>query len=511
MVDGLCCQSPCRKRRSRITQYISVPVLELPSGAAGPRRGKGLLRKILIVLAIAVVVAFAAWKIHQNLTEAPANLKKSAGNGDRAVPVLAVRVLQEEMPIYLTEPGNVAAYYSVTIRTRVDGQLLSVNIREGQSVRKGELLAQIDPAPYEAAVAQAEGQLAKDQAAAVYANAAAARYTALYKVGVVSQDREQTQTAAAGQADGAILADKAAIQATKVNLAFTRITSPIDGVVGLRQVDPGNIVHATDATGLFLVTQLQPIGVIFTLPEDQLPEVHRASVKEGSLPVEAYDHAETTLLGTGKLLTLDNQIDTTTGTDKVKAIFDNKDGALFPNQFVNVRLILRRKTDALVIPAAAIQSGSIGSFVYVVRHGDPPKGGDAGAASGSGKTKSGHAGKSHTDKSQSTASGGNDGDSPGSGGKFYVEVRPIVADVTEGAQVIVSSGLSAGEQVVIDGLEKLKDGSPVSPRQSGPKTGGRKSSKSDGTDRAAPVSTQPSTQSGEGTGKHKRSRQGSPQ
>jgi multidrug efflux system membrane fusion protein len=423
------------------------------------------LRKGLVLLVILCVVGFAAWKIHGNLNQpAPSRTgKRQSENGDRAVPVMAVPVQQKTMPIYLSGLGTVTAYYSVTIKSRVDGQLTAVNVQEGQKVRKEQMLAQIDPRPYAAALAQAEGQLARDKATAAYADMEAARYTALFNAGVVSQDSQQSQVANAGQIAGAIEADKAAIQAAKVNLDYTRITSPIDGVVGLRQVDPGNIVHAADTTGLLLVTQLQPVSVVFTLPEDQLPKVQQPLLKGAKLQVEAYDRSQTTLLATGKLLTLDNQIDTATGTDKVKAVFDNKDNALFPNQFVNIRLILQQRPDTLVIPSAAVQTGSQGTYVFVVKKGDPPKPDGFGSKAASSRSGSEH---KHEHKAAAAAdpdaedSGADD--KPADETKYYAEVRPIVIDVTEGTQAIVSSGLAAGEQVVVDGLEKLKNGSNVS-------------------------------------------------
>ena len=322
------------------------------------------------MLVIAAAVGGTIWKIRSNAATQTTTNQRSAQAADRPQPVLVAAVEQKTMPIYLTALGTVTPYYSVTIKSRVDGQLLSMPVREGQAVRKGQLLAEIDPAPYEAAVAQAEGQLAKDTATANYAKVEAQRYKDLYEAGVVSKDSAQTQESTAGQSAGAIEADKAAIQAAKVNLAYTKIYSPIEGVVGLRQVDPGNIVHASDATGLLLVTQLQPISVIFTLPEDQLPQVLELVRKGTKLPVEAYDRSQATHLASGMLLTLDNQIDPTTGTDKVKAVFPNKDGALFPNQFVNVRLILQQRQNALVVPAAAIQTGSQGSFVFMVKQGN---------------------------------------------------------------------------------------------------------------------------------------------
>jgi membrane fusion protein, multidrug efflux system len=440
----------------------------------GPGTGTGgIVRKVLVLVVILGAAGFTAWKIHSNLN-GPISPRggRTSGNGERPVPVTTAAVERKTMPIYLTGLGTVTAYYSVTIKSRVDGQLTAVNVGEGQHVKKGQLLAQIDPNPYAAALAQAEGQLAKDKASSAYADIEAARYSALFDAGVVTQDSQQTVAANAGQIAGAIQADKAAIQAAKVNLDYTHITSPIDGVVGLRQVDPGNIVHSADATGLLLVTQLQPISVIFTLPEDQLPQVQQLLLKGTKLQVEAYDRSQTTLLATGKLLTLDNQIDTATGTDKIKAVFDNKENVLFPNQFVNVRLILQQRPDTHVIPSAAVQIGSRGNFVFVVEQGDPHRSNGPGAKPGSSKPSSQH---KHAEKAVPAGVDSGVGDTPIEEGKYYVEVRPIVIDVTEGSQVIVSSGLAAGEQVVIDGMEKLKNGSQVSPRKD-TTNGGRKSS-----------------------------------
>jgi len=422
------------------------------------------MRKMLVVLVILGVVGFSGWKIHSNLEEqtpADTGSKRGSGGGDRAVPVMAVRIEEKTMPIFLTGLGTVTAYNSVTIKSRVDGQLIAVNVREGQKVRKGQLLAQIDPEPYAATLAQAEGQLTKDKATANYASVEADRYTALFKAGVIAQNSQQLQLANAGQTAGAVDADKAAIRAANVNLAYTRITAPVDGVVGLRQVDPGNIVHAADPLGLLLVTQVQPISVIFTLPEDQLPQVQHALAKNAKLAVEAYDRSEAAKLATGKLLTLDNVVDIATGTAKAKAVFENKDNGLFPNQFVNVRLIMQQRDKALVIPASAIQTGTQGNFVYVMKKGDAPKAGE-----GAGKGGAQH--KHEIEPAGGGAVAEKSDDKP----KFYVELRPIVVDVTEGTQVIVGSGLVAGEQVVVDGVEKLKNGSKVQPQRDGSKSGG---------------------------------------
>jgi multidrug efflux system membrane fusion protein len=426
-----------------------------------------------VVLIILGVVGFSAWKIHGNLDEQvppDAGGRRQSGGGDRAVPVMAVRVEEKTMPIFLTGLGTVTAYNSVIIKSRVDGQLIAVNVREGQKVRKGQLLAQIDPEPYAATLAQAEGQLTKDKATANYASAEADRYTALFKAGVIAQNSQQLQVANAGQSAGAVETDKAAIRAANVNLAYTRITSPVDGVVGLRQVDPGNIIHAGDAAGLLLITQVQPISVIFTLPEDQLPQVQHALEKNAKLEVDAYDRSEAAKLATGKLLTLDNVVDITTGTAKAKAVFDNKDSGLFPNQFVNVRLIMQQREKALVIPASAVQTGTQGNFVYVMKKGDPPKAGE-GESKSAGKGKGGAKSKQEGETADNSGAPEKADDKP----KYYVELRSIVVDVTEGTQVIVGSGLAAGEQVVIDGLEKLKNSSKVQPQKDASKEGGKRS------------------------------------
>lgn len=433
--------------------------------AAAPRSKGSIVRKLVVLAVILLAVAGVIWKVRANQQQQEAETQKMAAAADRPVPVSIVPVQQKNMPIYQTALGTVTAYNTVTLRSRVDGQLMRVNFREGQSVRKGQLLAEIDPHPYQAALEQAEGQLARDQANAKNASAEASRYTALYQAGVVSRESQQAQISTSGQATGTLKADQAAIDAAKVNVAYTRITSPIDGVVGLRQVDAGNIVHASDTTGLVLVTQLQPIAIIFTLPEDYLPQVLQMTRAGRRLAVEAYDRSETTHLASGSLLTVDNQIDTTTGTDKVKAVFDNRENTLFPNQFVNVRLILQQRPNALVIPQAAVQTGTSGSFVYLLREGDPPKelqeanastrNAGKGRKAGSGSAKTPTKGEPTGQKTPS----------------HYVVAQPIKIELTEGTQVILAEGLKVGDQIVIDGQEKLKNGSRVIPHASRPATG----------------------------------------
>jgi multidrug efflux system membrane fusion protein len=422
----------------------AIPPPEVRSASPAPEEPSGSgLRKWIVMLVIALVVGAAVWKIRSNSQEQMLTAAQMEAAQDVATPVQVAAVQQKTMPIYLTELGTVTAYNTVTIKTRVDGQLMRVNVREGQTVKQGEMLVEIDPKPYEAALAQAQGQLVKDQANAENAKAEAARYTALLQAGVVSKESQQAQISTAGQAEGSLAADRAAIEAAKVNLGYTKIVSPIDGVVGLRQVDAGNIVHAADTTGLIVVTQLQPISVIFTLPEDQLPEVLKLTRGGSKLAVEAYDRSEATHIASGTVLTVDNEIDTTTGTVKVKAVFDNRDGALFPNQFVNVRLILQEKRDAMVITAAALQTGSQGSFVYLLKQGHPPV--DPIEAKN-------NAGKTILPSARSKSN-------------YYVEARPVKVELTEGTQVILSAGVKPGDEIVVDGQEKLKNGSAVVPRQ----------------------------------------------
>ena len=449
---------------------------ETTGGTPPPRTGSRV-RKLLLLLFLVCAAGLAYWKYKGNKKEETATAAKTAAAANRPIPVGTTPVVSKTMPIYLTALGTVTAYNTVTVKSRVDGQLMTVNVREGQQVKIGQVLATIDPRPYEAVVAQAQGQLAKDQASADYSKAEAARYTALYQAGVVSKESEQTQVSGAGASAGTLQADRAAIQAAKVNVTYTRITSPINGVVGLRQVDAGNIVKAADANGLLVVTQLQPIAIIFTLPEDHLPEVLQRVRSGRKLVVEAYDRSETKKLAVGTLLTVDNQIDTTTGTVKAKAVFDNGDGALFPNQFVNVRLILEQRNNSLVIPAAGLQQGSQGNFVYVVKPGDPPK-------------------QPGDEDSQTDASAGKDSkaapaDDSGAAGRpksapYYVQVAPVQVDLTEGSQVILKGGVNAGDQIVIDGQEKLKPFSKVEVRKGGPSARANSTSQGMGTSGSQP-------------------------
>lgn len=446
---------------------VTDPGHLLPAATAEqPIAGRGIRRTVVIVLLL-LLIGFLVWWFGFRTPAADPAAARAAGAANRPTPVLVVPVQQRTVPIYLTALGTVTPYNTVTLHSRVDGQLLKVNFTEGQTVREGQLLLQIDPRPYQAAVAQAKGTLAKDVAAQKLALDQANRYTQLYQAGVVSKESQQTQVATAGQAAGSIEADNAAIQAAQVNLSYTSIYSPINGVVGLRQVDPGNIVHASDSTGLVTITQVHPIAVIFTLPEDQIPQVQRA-MKGGKLTVEAYDRSDSHKIADGKLLTIDNQIDTTTGTAKLKAVFDNSDDSLFPNQFVNVRLIVEQRQNAIVVPTAAIQSGTQGTFVFIVRDGagKPANGGRKGGGKGAGG--SAPAGES----AAAPASGGNaSGKAPGAGQQQqgppkHVQVVSVKVDLAQGANSILAPGaLKAGDKVVIDGQEKLADQSNVQPQE----------------------------------------------
>jgi len=427
---------------SNVEPPAQEPKQKVPSSSFEPEVPKGsAARKWIVLLVIVAVVGAAVWKIRSNAKEQDSVQMTMAAQADRPTPVQVSAVQQKTMPIFLTALGTVTAYNTVTIKSRVDGQLMQVPVREGQAVQQGQMLAEIDPKPYQAVLEQAQGQLVKDQASAVNARAQAARYGALLQAGVVSKESEQAQVSTAGQAEGSIAADQAAIEAAKVNLGYTKIVSPISGVLGLRLVDAGNIVHANDANGLLVVTQLQPIAVIFTLPEDQLPEVLKRTRGGSRLAVEAFDRAAQKHLASGSLLTVDNQIDTATGTVKAKAVFSNQDGALFPNQFVNIRLILQEKQNAIVIPAAALQTGTQGNFVYLLKEGQPP--------ANLVEKKSTDMPLPQLAENQSN---------------YYVEAQTVNVELTEGAQVILNSGVKAGDQIVVDGQEKLKNGSKVFPK-----------------------------------------------
>ena len=352
-------------------------------------------------------------------TGADSKQQKAQAASPRAVSVAVAKVQQQDMPVYLVGLGSVTAFYTANIKSRVDGQIMRVNFQEGQIVKEGDLLILIDPRPYQVQLEQMQAQIFKDQATLRDARLNLDRYTTLIPSGSIAQQQVDTQKSLVDQLDGQVRTDQAQIDNAKLQLVYCNITAPFTGRVGLRQVDPGNIVHAADTNPMLILTQLQPIAVIFTLPEDELPTVAQ-HMKNSTLAVEAYSRDNQTKLATGKLMTIDNQIDQTTGTAKLKAVFDNKDNQLWPNQFVNANLLLETRKNSTVVPTAAIQRGPQGAFVYVV-------------------------------KPDST-----------------VEARTVAISLTQGTATVIASGVVPGDTVVTDGQDKLQTGSKVEPRTANP-------------------------------------------
>jgi multidrug efflux system membrane fusion protein len=342
----------------------------------------------------------------------------SSGAGGLIVPVVVSSAQRGDLPVYFNGIGTVTAFNTVTVRSRVDGQLINVTFKEGQFVHEGDLLAQIDPRPFQVQLEQAQGQLAKDEAQRRDAEVNFERFKLLFKEGVIPQQQLDTQAALVGQFDGAIKSDQGQIDNARLQLTYSRITAPISGRIGLRLVDVGNIVHAADSTGLLVITQLQPISILFSLPQDQLPQVNAKLHSGVPLIVEAYDRGDATKIASGKLATIDNQIDLTTGTYKLKSIFNNEDNSLFPNQFVNAHLLVDTKRNLTIVPAAAIQRGPQGTYVYVV------------------------------------------------GTDNTVKIRTVTIAQTTGNSVGLSAGLNPSDVVVIDGQDKLQENSKVIPNPS---------------------------------------------
>ena len=385
-------------------------------GSQQPPARRGVWGRV-VGLVLLAALGVVAWKVYENQQEhAKQSASAAAQLTSRPVPVQVAPVEQKPMPIYLSALGTVTPYMSVTVKARVNGELEPVKFTEGQQVKQGETIMVIDPKPYKAALDQAKGTLAHDEALLKDAQAEFRRYTALFQAGVVSKETLDSDEAAQGQYEGAIQADKAAIETAQLQLDWCTIQSPIGGKIGLRLVDPGNIITA-NTTNLVVINQFEPIAVYFTLPENELPQVLHRLVADKRLPVEAFDRGDVQKLAGGQLLTADNQIDTTTGTDKLKAVFDNKDQSLFPNQFVNIHLILENRPSALVVPSAAIQTGTDGTYVWTI----------------------------DTDAKGATTS----------------KRQPVKIALAEGQQTILDSGVEPGQKIVVDGADRLRQGQPV--------------------------------------------------
>ena len=377
-------------------------------------------RTVLIVVA-AVVIAAAGFFVYRRSSakkQAGAQREQAAQAAARAIPVVAAPVQRRDVPIYLDGLGNVAAFYTVTVRSQVDGRLDKVLFREGQQVRKGELLAQIDPRPFQNQLRQAEGALVRDRAQLTAAKVNLDRYRQLAAKKLIPQQQADDQAALVGQLEGTVAVDEAAIASAKLNLEYSSIRSPIDGVTGVRIVDPGNLVHSSDTNGLVVLTQLDPISVVFSLPQDDLARVMQ-EIQQGVLTVESWSRDGAQKLATGQLTLVDNQINANTATMRLKAVFPNPQKLLWPNQFVKSRLLLTTRKDALVVPATVPQRGPDGLFAYVIQ---PDQ---------------------------------------------TVQPRNIEVEHTEGDLVIVAKGLQEGEQVVVDGQNQLRAGAKVMPRQAG--------------------------------------------
>ncbi|MGB8323348.1 MAG: efflux RND transporter periplasmic adaptor subunit [Candidatus Acidiferrum sp.] len=374
-----------------------------------------------VLVAVALIVVIVVWQRRSTSSQS----KASADPAPRAIMISAVPAKQGDIGIYLTALGTVTPVYTVTVTSRVQGEIMRVNYHEGQMVRKGDSLLEIDPRPYEAAVLQFEGQLAHDQAVLNEAKIDLERYQQAFNRNAIAKQQLDDQNQVVLQDEGTVKNDQGQLANAKVNLVYTHITAPIDGRVGLRLVDPGNIVQAGSTTPLVVITQLQPITVIFSVAEDQLNQIQQQLRKGKKLIVDAFDRDQSNKIASGTLLTLDNVIDTTTGTLKLKAIFPNTDNALFPSQFVNARLLVDTLHNVTLIPTPGIQRNAQGAYVYVV-------------------------------SSNQTAA-----------------IRPIKAGVTDGALTAVE-GLQPGDVIATNGFDKLQDGAKVSVRspsnQNGPKT-----------------------------------------
>ena len=403
-------------------QPAPVQPLQAPTSSRKPKK-RGLIW-VVFLLIVAGVAGYAVWRASH-----PAPVARGGGGGGGGgrgggaqlgpVPVVVAKVSRSSIPVYLNGLGNVTAFYTVTVKSRVDGQIMKVDFNEGDLVHEGQILIEIDPRPYQVQLELAEGTLARDQAMLNNAKLDLQRYQTLLAQDAIPKQQLDTQIALVAQFEGNIKQDMANINSAKLNLTYAQVTAPITGVVGLRLVDPGNIVHASDANGMIVITQLQPISVLFTIPEDSLPQVTQKLRAGAHLPVEAYNRDNSKVLASGTLVTLDNQIDSTTGTSKLKAVFKNTDNALFPQQFVNIRLLVDTLGNQQVVPNVAIQNGQQGTFVYVVDE------------------------------------------------QSRVHLKTVQVGVTTQTSSQILGGLSDGDRVVVDGTDRLIEGARVRVRKAG--------------------------------------------
>jgi multidrug efflux system membrane fusion protein len=423
------------------TDLKSAPAELPPAGdhrtppPAGKKPRKRGLVWVVLMLGVVGFAVYAVWRAGQpNLVPVSPNAgggRGKAGKGGGAfgpTPVVVYKAKKVNVPVYLTGLGNVSAFYTDVVKSRVDGQLMEIFFKEGDNVKEGQVLAQIDPRPYEVQLQQAQGQLARDSAILADARLDLERYKTLLAQDAIPKQQLDTQTAAVGQAEGNVKTDQANINNANLQLTYAKIVAPITGRIGLRLVDPGNIVHASDQGGLFVITQIQPISVLFTIPEDSMPQVMKKLRSGVRLTVEAFNRDNSVKLATGSLLTVDNQIDPTTGTAKLKGVFENKDNTLFPSQFVNIRLLVDTLPNQVVVPSEAIQHGQQGPFIFTM-----------------------------TPESRSK----------------MVSVTPGIVldnDLTQ-----ITSGVSEGDAVIIQGTDRLQDGSQVRPARADGSTppGGR--------------------------------------
>ncbi len=376
----------------------------------------------ILLLAAAAGGTYLYPRMTQSQQQTQEKGKKGGGKGGdgRAVPVVAAVARRGDMPVYLNGLGSATALNTVAVRTRVDGHIVKIYYTEGQLVKEGDPLIEIDPRPFQVQKEQAEAQKARDEALLANAKVDLQRYTVLFSQDAIPKQQLDTQIATVNQIEATVKTDDAAIDNAKLQLVYAHITSPLTGRIGLRLVDQGNMVHASDANPLAVITQLQPIAVIFNIPEDSLGPVNKKLAAGQTLPVVAFDRDNKVRIASGSLLTIDNQVDPTTATVKFKAIFENKDLSLFPNQFVNARLLLETRHGATIVPTAAIQRSPQSTFVYAVK----------------------------ADNS--------------------VEVRNVTVGQTEGDETEITEGIEAGEKVVIDGIDKLQQGTKVNVRVAGP-------------------------------------------